>query len=63
MRTNLQCAGYVWDVFAYFPFNAGGVRVAVRKTRHGAERFARLFKRRNRVETSWRLRFARGEKL
>jgi hypothetical protein len=48
-------AGHAWHVFAYFPCNAAGVRVAVRRSPRGAERFARAFARRNRVETSWRI--------
>jgi hypothetical protein len=48
--------GYVWDVFAYFPCNASGVRVATRKTSYGACRFAARFSKLNHVETSavWR---------
>lgn len=48
--------GYRWDVFAYFPCNAGGVRVAVRKTPEGAARFAASFARLNRVNTSTKMR-------
>jgi len=50
-------SGYRWDVFARFPCNAGGVRVAVRKTPEGAARFARRFARLNRVNTSTRIRY------
>jgi len=49
-------AGYAWHVFAQFPCNVSGVRVAVRKTPRGAEHFAKMFAKRNNVETSWALR-------
>jgi len=52
---NLNRAGYAWHIFAYFPCNAGGVRIAVRKTPEGAERFAKLFAKKNDVDTSWKL--------
>lgn len=48
--------GYRWDVFAYFPCNASGVRVAVRKTSRGAAQFAARFGRLNRVNTSTKMR-------
>ena len=51
---NVIRAGYSWHVFAYFPCNASGVRVVVRKTPEGAERFAKLFAARNSVETAWK---------
>ncbi len=57
---NMTRAGYRWTVFAYFKCNSGGVRVAVRKTSRGAERFAELFSQRNRVETSHRLVWSRN---
>lgn len=44
---------YRWHVFARFPCNASGVRVAIRKTERGAEKYARKFARKNRVPTSW----------
>lgn len=53
---NMVKAGYRWDVIAYFPCNAGGVRVAVRETRRHAERYVRWFEARNHVGTSLRLR-------
>lgn len=49
-------AGFRYHVFAYFPCNASGVRVAIRKTPAGAERAALAFAKRNRVDVSWRLR-------
>ncbi len=36
-------AGYRWDVFADFLCNTGGVRVAIRKTKRGAEMTAARF--------------------
>lgn len=45
-------AGYRWAVFAYFPCNASGVRVAIRKTRAGAIRVAERFTKTNHVDTS-----------
>lgn len=53
---NMIRDGYRWDVFAYFPCNAAGVRVATRKTRRGAERCADRFGRLNNAPTSFRLR-------
>ncbi len=50
----------VWDVFAYFPCNAGGVRVGVRRSREAAIRYMDSFTRRNRVETSARIRLEGG---
>jgi hypothetical protein len=52
---NVTRAGYAWHIFAYFSCNAGGVRIAVRKTPEGAERFAQIFSKKNNVETMWRL--------
>ena len=49
----------VWDVFAYFPCNSSGVRVGMRRTREGAIRLMERFTKRNRVETSARIRLAR----
>lgn len=49
-------AGYRWDVFAYFPCNASGVRVAVRKTKRGAVQQAARFTAKNRVATGVKLR-------
>lgn len=49
-------AGYRYHVFAYFPCNAAGVRIAVRKTARGAERFATAFAKRNSVYVFWRVR-------
>jgi hypothetical protein len=46
----------VWDVFAYFPCNASGVRVGIRKSRDAAIRFMNSFTRRNHVETGARIR-------
>lgn len=60
-RRSLASNGYRFDVIAYFPCNSCGVRVGVRRTRHGAERFAVLFGRRNAVQTSLRLRFDPSE--
>lgn len=52
---NMIKNGYRWDVIADFPGNACGVRVAVRKTKRGAARFAKWFYKRNRphVECVW----------
>lgn len=47
---NMIRNGYRWDVIADFPGNSCGVRVAVRKTKRGAARFAKLFYRRNRKQ-------------
>ncbi len=44
---NMIRAGYRYDIIIDFPGNKGNVRVAVRKTRRGAERFAEIFRRRN----------------
>ncbi len=52
---NMIRAGYRWDVIASFPCNAGGVRVAIRKTRRGAERFSERFGKLNRIDTHIRL--------
>lgn len=49
-------AGYRWHVFAYFPCNAAGVRVAVCRSPQGAERFASAFAAKNGVDVSWKLR-------
>jgi len=46
----------VWDVFAYFPCNASGVRVGVRRTRRGALRYMDNFAHKNRVATTMRFR-------
>jgi len=46
----------LWDVFAYFPCNASGVRVGVRGTRAAAMRLMDSFTRKNRVDTSARIR-------
>ncbi len=46
---NMIRAGYRWDVFAKFACNASGVRVARRKTRRGAQRFADRFGSLNRI--------------
>jgi len=51
---SLTHAGYAWHVFAYFPCNTSGVRVAVCKTSQGAERAARAFARKNKVHVTWR---------
>lgn len=49
-------AGYRWDIIAEFQHGCG-VRVAVRKTKRGAERFAETFRRINRLRlTHLRLR-------
>jgi hypothetical protein len=53
---NMTRLGYYWNIYAYFPCNAGGVRVATRKTPEGAERFARSFSKKNKVDVSWRIR-------
>lgn len=54
---NLIRAGYRWHIFAYFSCNKPtGVRVAVRKTKRGAERFMVEFASRNDVEVSAKLR-------
>lgn len=42
-------AGYRFDVIVDFPGNKGNVRVAVRKTKRGALRFAEVFRKRNRL--------------
>lgn len=42
---NMIRAGYRWDVIACFNGNSSGVRVAIRKTKRGAERFAEKFHR------------------
>jgi hypothetical protein len=52
--------GYRWDVFARFPCNASGVRVAVRKTAGGAMNFAKRFGRTNRVNTWTKIRLDRS---
>jgi len=52
--------GYRWDVFARFPCNASGVRVAVRKTPGGAMSFAERFGRTNRVDTWTKIRLDRA---
>ena len=52
---NMIRAGYRWHVFAFFPCNASGVRVAIRKTLHGAVRFANWFSKTNHVETGYKL--------
>lgn len=49
--------GYRWDVFAYFVCNAGGVRVAIRKTQRGALRFAERFAKINRAATGVKIRY------
>lgn len=46
----------VYDVFAQFPCNCCGVRVGVRRSIEGARRYAEQFGKRNRAETSTRLR-------
>ena len=46
----------VWDVFAYFPCNASGVRVGVRRSRGGALRYMDSFAHKNRVATTMRFR-------
>lgn len=46
---NLTRAGYRFDIIVDFPGNNGNVRVAVRKTKRGAERFAELFRKRNKL--------------
>lgn len=46
----------VWDVFAYFPCNASGVRVGVRRTRGGALRYMDSFAHKNHVTTTMRFR-------
>lgn len=53
---NLVRAGFAWHVYAYFACNAAGVRVAVRKSSRGAERFALAFAKKNNVATSWVVR-------
>jgi hypothetical protein len=45
---NMIRSGYRWDVIADFPCNMAGVRVAQRKTKRGAGRFAKKFYRANR---------------
>lgn len=45
---NMIAAGYRWDVIADFPSNSCGVRVATRKTKRGAARFAKWFYKRTR---------------
>lgn len=47
---NLIRNGWRWDVIVDFPCNSGGVRVATRKTKRGAGRFARKFYRSNRPD-------------
>lgn len=42
---NMIRDGYRWDVVACFKGNSSGVRVAVRKTKRGAKRFADKFRR------------------
>jgi hypothetical protein len=44
--------GWAYHVFAYFPCNASGVRVAVKRSRAAAQKFADTFAKRNRVETA-----------
>lgn len=46
----------VWDVFARFPCNSSGVRVGVHGSRAAAIRYMDSFTRRNRVETTARIR-------
>ena len=47
----------VWyDVFAYFPCNASGVRVATRRSPEAAQRFMANFTKKNRVGTGCRVR-------
>jgi hypothetical protein len=48
----------VWDVFAHFPCNANGVRVGVRRSRGAAIRYMGSFSRKNRVETTARIRLS-----
>ncbi len=48
---NMIRAGYRWDVSAEFPSNSTGVRVAVRKTKRGAARFAETFRKLNRLRS------------
>ncbi len=45
---NMIRSGWRWDVIADFPGNASGVRVASRKTKSGAGRFAQWFYKRTR---------------
>lgn len=45
---NMIRNGWRWDVIADFPCNSTGVRVATRKTKRGAARFAKEFYRKNR---------------
>lgn len=52
-------AGYRYHVFAHFPGNASGVRVAIRKTARTAKRFAQAFSKKNHIEVSWGLRLTR----
>jgi hypothetical protein len=47
-------SGYRWDVFAWFPCNASGVRVATRKTLRDAVRFANWFSKTNHVDTGYK---------
>jgi hypothetical protein len=46
---NLIKHGYRYDIIVDFPTNRGNVRVAVRKTKRTAERFAELFRKRNKL--------------
>lgn len=47
----------VWyDVFAHFPCNASGVRVATRRSPEAAEKFMESFTKKNRVGTRCRIR-------
>jgi hypothetical protein len=52
-------AGYAWHIFAKFPCNSGGVRIAIRKSSYGAERFAVKFSEQNNVATWLRVRLIR----
>lgn len=45
---NMIRNGYRWVIVADFPGNSCGVRIAVRKTKRGAARFAKWFYRRTR---------------
>ena len=57
---NMIRDGYRWDVIACFKGNSSGVRIAVRKTKRGAQRLANEFHRtlRPHVEQAYvRLRY------
>lgn len=46
---------FAYDIFAHFPINSGGVRVARRRTIQGVANFCEKFGKLNKCEMSWRL--------